>query len=330
MPEILSQTQIDDLLKGLNTGELDLDEMDEKASEKKIKEYDFKSPKKFTKEQLKKLDSIHNNFARSLSSYMTGILRMFTQLNVTQIEEQRYHEFNNALPDAVMMGVIDLNIKDASIPDTTVLLEISRPTVFSIIDRLLGGSGDIYNVERDFTEIEISLIENVLKNMIKLFKESWKTYTDMDPQLVNIETNSRLMQTISLDDIVVITVIDIAMKGQVGNMSICIPAINLEEIFKKMSARAAKSDKKYDEIKENERRDIIFTSVKDSNLELRAVLGEIELTLNDVLSLQIDDIIQLDKSINDVLDIKVGTKTWFKGKMGNYRKKKAVQISEIL
>ncbi len=330
MPDILSQAQIDELLKGLNTGALDLDEIDEKASEKKVKEYDFRSPKKFTKEQLKKLDSIYNNYTRSLSSYFTGILRMFCQLDVTQIEEQRYHEYSNALPDSVLMGVIDLNIKDSSVADGTIIFELSRPMVFSIIDRLLGGSGDMVNIERDFTEIELSLVENVLKNMVKLFKDAWKNYADMDPQLVGIETNSRLMQTISLDDIVLITVIDVAMKGQVGSLSICIPAINLEEIIKKMNMRAQKSDKKLDEIKENERRDIIFSSIKDSDLELTAVLGEIELTLQDVLSLQVDDIVQLDKSLNDVVDVRVGTKTWFKGKMGNYKKKKAVQITEIL
>ncbi len=330
MPDILSQQQIDELLKGLNTGELDLNEIDEKASEKKIKEYDFRSPKKFTKEQLKKLDSIHNNYSRSLSSYLTGILRMFCQLSVTQIEEQRYHEFSNALPDQVLMGVVDLNIQDQGVPDTTIIIEISRNTVFSIIDRLLGGSGELVNIERDFTEIELSLIENVLKNMVKLFKDAWKNYAEMDPQLVGIETNARLMQTISPDDIVLITVIDISMKGISGNMSICIPAINLEEIIKKMNARSIKSDKKLDGLKDNERRDIIFNSVKDSSLEMTAVLGDTELPLQDVLNLQIGDIIMLDKSISDVVDIKVGQKTWFRGKMGNYKKRKAVQLSEIL
>ncbi len=330
MPDILSQAQIDELLKGLNTGELDLNEIDEKASEKKVKEYDFRSPKKFTKEQLKKLDSIYNNYTRSLSSYFTGILRMFCQLDVTQIEEQRYHEFSNALPDSVMMGVVDLNIKDSTVPDTTIIFELSKPIVFSIIDRLLGGSGETVSMERDFTEIELSLIENVLKNMVKLFKDAWKNYAEMEPQLVGIETNSRLMQTISLDDVVLITVIDVSMKGQVGNMSICVPAINLEEIIKKMNTRLPKSDKKLDEFKESERRDIIFNSVKDSDLELTAVLGELELTLSDVLNLQVDDIVQLDKLVNDVIDIRVGTKTWFRGKMGNYKKRKAVQISEIL
>ncbi len=330
MPDILSQQQIDELLKGLNTGELDLHEIDEKASEKKVKEYDFRSPKKFTKEQLKKLDSIHSNYTRSLSSYLTGILRMFCQLSVTQLEEQRYHEFSNALPDSVMMGVVDLNIQDESVPDTSIIIEISRNTVFSIIDRLLGGSGDIVNIEREFTEIELSLIENVLKNMVKLFKDAWKSYADMDPQLVGIETNARLMQTISPDDIVLITVIDIAMKGISGNMSICIPAINLEEIIKKMNARSIKSDKKLDGLKDSERRDIIFRSVKDSNLELTAVLGEAELTLSDVINLQVGDIVMIDKSISDFIDFKVGSKTWFKGKMGNYKKRKAVQLSEIL
>lgn len=330
MPDVLSQQQIDELLKGLNTGELDLDEIDEKASEKKVKEYDFRSPKKFTKEQLKKLDSIHSNYTRSLSSYLTGILRMFCQLSVTQLEEQRYHEFSNALPDAVMMGVVDLNIQDPDLPDTTVIFEISRNTVFSIIDRLLGGSGDIVNLDRDFTEIELSLIENVLKNMVKLFKDAWKNYAEMDPQLVGIETNARLMQTISPDDIVLITVIDIAMKGMSGNMSICIPAINLEEIIKKMSIRSIKNDKRTDTLKDTDRRDLIFNSIKDSGLAMTAILGETELTLSEVLGLQCGDIVMLDKFITDTVDMRVGQKVWFRGKMGNYKKRKAVQISEIL
>ncbi len=330
MPDILSQQQIDELLKGLHTGELDLNEMDEKAAGKKVKEYDFRSPKKFTKEQLKKLDSIHSNFSRSLSSYLTGILRMFCQLSVAQLEEQRYHEFNNALPDMVLMAIVDLNVTDTAIPDTTILIEISRNTVFSIIDKLLGGNGESASIDRDFTEIELSLIENVLKNMVKLFKDAWKNYADMDPQIVGIETNARLMQTFSPDDIVLITVIDINMKGMTGNMSICIPALNLDEIIKKMNARSIKSDKKLDEIRENERRDLIFNSVKDSNLELTAVLGEMEVTLSDMLNLQINDVLLLEKSVTDVIDVKVGQKIWFRGKMGNYKKRKAVQISEIL
>lgn len=331
MPDILSQSQIDELLKGLTTGEIDIEEMDEKSLEKKVKDYDFRSPKKFTKEQIKKLDSIYNNFARGLSSYLTGILRMFCQLDVQQIEEVRYHEFNNALPDAVLMGVFDLTINDEEIPDTTLVIEISRPTVFAIIDRLLGGNGDAVNIERDFTEIELSLVENVLRNMIKIFNEVWKNNFEMTAQLSSIETNARLMQMLAPDEIVVITVIDIAMKGYTGNMTICMPAINLEEVVKRISARSVRNDaRKLDEIRDNERREMIFNSVKDSGLELTTLLAETELNLSDILNLQIGDIIPLDKPIDSTVDVMVGKKTWFKGTMGNFKGKKAVQISEIL
>ena len=86
MPEQLSQGQIDALLKRLNSGEVDT-ELQETSGSKRIKEYDFKSPKKFTKEQLRALDSLHENFARLLSSYFSGLLRAFCEVSVIQIEE---------------------------------------------------------------------------------------------------------------------------------------------------------------------------------------------------------------------------------------------------
>ena len=109
MADVLSQSQIDELLNSFSSqGTKAFDEIEEHANNKKIKNYDFKMPKKFTKEQLKIIDGIFENYGRILSSYLTGLMRTYCKVEVLQIEEQRYYEFNNALPDYVMMSMINL------------------------------------------------------------------------------------------------------------------------------------------------------------------------------------------------------------------------------
>ncbi|MDR1961482.1 MAG: flagellar motor switch protein FliM, partial [Gracilibacteraceae bacterium] len=155
MAEILSQSQIDELLKSLSSGETPIEEDDTKI---RVKEYDFRSPKRFTREQLKIIDSIYQNFSRRLASYLSGVLRVYCEAEVLQIEEQKYYEYSNALADSVLIGNFNINYpEDDKIEDQLLLMELSKTVSFSIIDRMLGGSGEGYNYMRDYTEIELTI-----------------------------------------------------------------------------------------------------------------------------------------------------------------------------
>lgn len=140
MADTLTQEQIDALLNSAMSGEV-VEHKDDKKSE--AKEYDFRSPKKFTKERIKVLDSIFDNYARLLSSYLTGLLRLYCKVSLASIEEQRYFEFNNSLPDYVMMGTIDLGVNDEEIDSTPTIIQLSNSLTYILIDRLLGGRGNI-------------------------------------------------------------------------------------------------------------------------------------------------------------------------------------------
>lgn len=165
MAEVLSQQQIDELLGNLQSGNMDIKEIEEQNSSQKIKDYDFLSPKKFTREQIKLLENIFDNFARMFALNLSGLLRMNCQCEVLQVEEEEYREFSNALNDSVLVCVIGMHNKNYGIDDKQILMEMSRPISFSIIDRMLGGNGLGYAIERDYTEIEISLL-NYLFNRI--------------------------------------------------------------------------------------------------------------------------------------------------------------------
>lgn len=328
MADILSQNQIDALLKGLHSGEVEVDE-EESSSNKKIKEYDFRSPKKFTKEQLRTLDSLHENLSRILSSYFSGVLRVFCELSVLQIEEQRYYEYNNALPDNALIGIVDMKPDDDNLDDATVLVDMSSSIGFFMMDRLLGGTGERYEIDRDLTDIEVAIMENVFKKISSYISEAWSSYIDVKTEMRSVETNPRLVQVHSADEVVVIVSLDMKVKDLTGTLNICLPGIRLEQFMKTFKLKYAKTSKKQDAEKEADRRRSIKTSIDESDLEIKAILHNFELDLQDVLQLQINDVIPLEKKADSDIDLTICDVTWFKAEMGKTKSKKAVKISSL-
>ncbi|MCI5752673.1 MAG: flagellar motor switch protein FliM [Oscillospiraceae bacterium] len=329
MADVLSQQQIDELLNSFSTqGEKAFEEIEDEA-EKKIKNYDFKTPKKFTKEKLKIIEGILENYARTLSSYLTGLMRIYCKVEVLQIEEQHYYEFNNALPDYVMMGLIDMGISDEDVLEMSVIMQLSNPITFTIMDRLMGGSGAYTEITRDFTELEVGLMTNVMTSMAELLKEPWGQYIDIDPGLTNVETNSRVMQSIPPDEVIVLGMFEIEIKDVKNTMSICIPAMNLESVMSKFSDKWARNTKRLDPNRENERRQSILDNIKDSGIRIDAVLCETDVDLYDILTLQVDDVIPLNMPIDENVTVKVGGSRWFDGKLGIYNNRKAIKIDNI-
>lgn len=330
MADVLSQSQIDALLNSFSSeGTKAFEEIEEQAKEQKVKNYDFKMPKKFTKEQLKVIDGIFENYSRVLSSYLTGLMRIFCKVEVLQIEEQLYYEFNNALPDYVMMSMVNMGITDDDVIETNSIMQVSNQIAFTMMDRLMGGEGTYYEQNRDFTEIEVGLFTTVLNKMAALLKEPWGTYIDINPVITTIETNARVMQSISPDEVVILVVLEMEIKDVKNTMTFCIPAMNLESIMSKFGDRWSRTTKKLDPKREKERRVSLLEAIKDSDLRISAVLGETKLDLYDVLTMQVNDIIPLNVPIDSNITINIGENLWFDGKLGTKNNKKAVKIDNI-
>ena len=170
MAEILTQNQIDALLKGLDSGQVEMST----DSKPKVKEYDFRSPMKFTKEQLNALSNLHETLGRLLSSYFLGLLRMSCDMEVISIEEQRYYEFNNALPDMSLIGMFRLEPVDKNLDEITMMVDVSPSIGFLIVDRLLGGPGTGYNIVRDFSDIETDILRYVFQRIASNIEEAAK------------------------------------------------------------------------------------------------------------------------------------------------------------
>lgn len=328
MPEILSQSQIDALLKGMDNSDIK-DEDESEPREKRIKEYDFYSPKKFTKEQLRNVDSIHENLARLLSSYFSGSMRINSEVNLLQVEEQRYYEFNNALPDTALIGLMELKPHDKNISDFTLMLDVSANLAFFMIDRLLGGVGSNVTLNRDYTDIELGIMRSIFQKFPVYMQDSWRDYVDVEISLDSIKTNPRLIQAYAPEDIVVIVSFEVKLQDVVGAINICIPAIGLEELMGCFVSKYSRISKKFsDEAKKEMAKKVIQRAIYASDLQVKAVLDEVQMGLSDILYLRVDDIIKLENAANGDVKILVDSQPWFYGKMGVVKTNKAIKVTK--
>lgn len=322
MTEVLSQVEIDALLNALNTGELDVKEIREEKEEKKVRTYDFKIPNKFAKDQLRTLQMIHENFSRILQTYLSGYLISLVHIEVVSVDQLTYYEFSNSMPNPSTLGVVDFSPLSGSI-----LMEISPSISFTMIERILGGEGKAYEENRIFTEIELTIIEKILNQILNLYKDPWKNVADLKPKLTKIETNTQFAQIMSPNETIALVTLNVKIGTVEGSMHICIPHIVIEPIIPKLSTKfwfsGLSKDISSNEIRNLEKR------IERTYLPLSVVLGKSVLSVKDVLNLQIGDVITLEKPTNEELEVFIGSKLKFYCFPGIKKNKIAVKITRI-
>lgn len=295
-----------------------------------IKSYDFKSPKKFTKERMSTVENLYDGFSRSLATYLTGLLQAYCEVNIINIEEKRYQEYAGQIEDQSLFGIISLMPENKDYNEAPLILEIEPSLGFFMIERLLGGPGTEYELQRDFTDIEKAILEFILKKMTGLVDDAWNGYIEMQATLTGLETNPHLLQLSAPEDVSVIVQIEVNVNNLPTRMHLVMPASNVEELTSKFGYKFAVGTRKQDQEKSLVRRTSITQHLLDSEVELRAVLHDFELDAQDILELQAGDVIPLTKLINSDVELYVEDKNCFQARIGHTKLRKAVQISKIL
>ena len=330
MPDILSQSQIDDLLKrmqGANAAEEPVVVEDPKS---KVKEYDFSSPKKFTKDQLTSMTNLYESYSRMVTSYFTSIMRELCEVNVIQIEEQRYYEFSNALSDNTLVAMIDFRPEDRNYDDTVLMLELAQSFGFMIIERLMGAMGDVFMPDRDFSDIELAILGTVLQRVNDYLRDAWRNYLPVNTTFRNIETNGRMIQAFSPQDIVIIVTLEIKCGAYTATSNICMPSNNLDAIITSFGARYAKATKQQSPERERVKKDLVLDYIKQSDLLVEAVLDQCQMSLGEVIGLQVNDVIALGKHIDSDVQVSVDGIPWYNARLGESRMKKAVKLIDAI
>lgn len=322
MGDVLSQNEIDNLLQALSSGELDAEEIKD-SDEKQIKNYDFARPAKFSKEHLRTLEIIFEHYGRLLSTNLPVYLRKAIQVEVMNSEAVSYSEFSNALSNPVLLGIINFAPLKGNI-----ILEIASNLGYAMVDRMLGGEGEPLEKTREFSEIELLIIERILTVCVNLLHEPWENVVDIHPRLERIETNSQFAQIISPSEMTAIVTINIKIGDVEGLMNVCLPYLTLEDIMDKLNTKywySTMQDKD-----EQQYVDAIETLISKAPIPMKAVLGNSTISVSDFSGLQVGDIIRLDTKVNQELDVFVGNIKKFTALPGSSGDKYAVRITSVI
>lgn len=322
MGDVLSQNEIDNLLAALSSGELDADEIKD-TGEKQVKNYDFARPSKFSKEHLRTLIIIFEHYGRLLSTNLPAYLRKNVQVEVMNAEATTYSEFSNALSNPVLLGVINFAPLEGNI-----IIELDNGLGYAIIDRMLGGAGQPMDKIRDFSEIELTIIERIMTICTNLLIEPWSSVIDLQPKLERIETNSQFAQIISPSEMTSIITIHIKIGSVEGLMNICIPYECVESVIDRLNTKYWYSTMK--EKDDTMYQDIIESTIEKAKIPIRAVLGKSTISFNDFTTMQVGDIIRLNKKVDDAMDIYVGNLKKFSALPGASSDAYAVRITSII
>lgn len=322
MGEVLSQNEIDSLLQAISSGELDADDMKE-SPENQVKNYDFKRPAKFSKEHLRTLEIIFEHYGRLLSTNLPVYLRKSVQVNVASSETVTFSEFSNALTNPVILGIVNFNPLQGNI-----IIELQPNLGYAIIDRMLGGAGEPLDKTRDFSEIELSILDKIMVTCISLLREPWKNVVELDPFMERIETNPQFAQVISPNDMVAIVTLNIKIGDVVGFMTICLPFFTLETIMDKLNTKFWFSNMQ--ESNDSGYQEYIESMIRRVDIPVKAVLGKSIISVKDFASLQVGDIIRLDKKTDDELEIYAGNLKKFTALPGKNKENYAVRITSVI
>lgn len=322
MGDVLSQSEIDNLLAALSSGELDADEIKD-TGEKHVKNYDFARPSKFSKEHLRTLEIIFEHYGRLLSTNLPAYLRKNVQVEVMNSEAVTYSEFTNALSNPVLLGIVNFAPLEGN-----VIIELADNLAYAMVDRMLGGHGQPLEKSREFSEIELTIIERVMNVCTNLLREPWQSVVNLEPRLERLETNSQFAQIISPSEMTSIVTMNIKVGNVEGLMNVCLPYACLEDVIDKLNTKfwystmQIKDEKAY--------HDVIEVAIAKAKIPIRAVLGKSTISVNDFVNIQKGDIIRLNTKVNDELSIFVGNLNKFTALPGASSDSYAVRITSVI
>ena len=340
MADVLSQSQIDALLKSMQDGPPKEEKVEEKPAEvletkkeevqkeeETYSKYDFYSPRKFTKDKIRLLRSIFDNYARILTSQVNGIFRTMTDITVLELRETRYYEYVNAFHENDCMTIVDTYVQDKGKSNVPMMSYISPGLTLTLVSHMLGGSDTVIKTEDDYryTDVEMALYKRIMEYIVHALGDGFSNYINAEFKIAKIETNPSMVQEVGLDETVVLAVMNVDISGlAMERIRICLPGTLLEHMFKiidnrKHLARGFAYENNQDTIMEH---------LKSSSFPMTGQLGVVKLDIEDLYHLKVGDVIDLNKAKNSAVKLYVGRQPWFTGKMGVYKKNIAIRIED--
>tara|TARA_B100001029_G_scaffold176155_1_gene178661 strand:+ start:3785 stop:4762 length:978 start_codon:yes stop_codon:yes gene_type:complete len=324
MSKILSQEEINALLKnvGKDDGKTSFEVID--GNEKKITPYDFSHPQLLSKEQERMIENIHENFCRTYSVYLSAQLRLLAEIRQLSIEQYTYSEFVTSVSNPSCLYIMDFDK-----PNGRGVLEMSSKLNIFIVEKLFGGQTLLKDLteDREITHIEQKVMKRVMNKCFSELTKAWLSENDIVLKYGSFESNPEYAQIVSSSEPVVVVTLEVVIHGTKSLMNICYPYNWLSKVMFKEEFQAKMNDTKNET--SNEDKDSVQNILMDTKGDLSAVLGTVNLPIKSILELSEGDVLLLQTKIESPIPVYFGNKHIFNGNPGTHRRSKAVKITNI-
>ena len=324
MADVLSQNEIDALLSALSTGELEAEEVGKEDEKHKVKLYDFKSPQKFSKEHIRTLELVHDNYARIISNYLTGQTRQNVKVKIETVEQITYEEFIHSVQNPTIITIFKMPPLSG-----TIIFETNPQFSLQVIDILLGGNGTRKISTKEFSDIDKNIMRQITSGMISNLKLAWESVLEVEPEVEGIETNPAINQTLAPNDPVALITFSVEMNKRSTFINMCIPYLSIEKILDRLVVQYAFNNS--DEAQMADSKEKIEEGINKVDVDVVAELGKTSnLTVDDFLRLNIGDVIKLDNKSSSPIKVYVGNEECYYAKPGIAGKNMGVMILDVI
>ncbi|MGI4788069.1 MAG: flagellar motor switch protein FliM [Janthinobacterium lividum] len=295
--------------------------------------YDFRRPDKLSKDHIRALQMLHENFAGYFMSSLAGYLRTQVEVDLVSVEQVPYDEYVKTI-SASLLNIVNIDALSGQ-----AIFEMDFGILFSMLDRLLGGKGAAGKVVRDLTDIEKVLSSNVIEMGLNDLKTAWETVLPLDFQVASMETSSQFVQIVPGNDTIVLVLFEIRIGEFQGAMSLCIPYLLIKPILAKLSTqRWFATDRKK---AANSHSAMLAQRLNTTTVPCIARLGQASLTVADLAGLSIGQVLPMQvcssspdphapKDRLGTVDLMIGEQVKFRGRTGLRGRTLAVQIEQVV
>jgi flagellar motor switch protein FliM len=321
MDKVLSQEEINALFSAMSSEDLSPGPQAAEKSppSRKIVNYDFHRADRISQDQMRSIHLLHEHFGRNFASSLSAYLRAFVDVSLSSLEQVSYSAFIRSLPDPTLFASMGMRPLDGSIA-----LELNPSLAFPMIDMILGGPGRAMTDNRNLTEIELNIIEGVVKLAMRDLREAWHPVIDLEFILEGKGTKAQMFQIVSPAETVIAVHLELKIGDNSGMMNLCIPSRILKLLRNKFDQQWNAPRQKASGNESNR----IFEMIKPVSFPLSGEIRGSRLTVDDLLKMSIGDIVQLNEMIGDPIFLCVGGVAKYTGRIVQRRGKKAFEISE--
>lgn len=324
--DLLGQEEIDTLLEAAEKGDLEMG-VEQMEEQKEAIPYNFKRPERVSGDQLRSLEMLHEVYARNLSATLSGHLRTIVEVELEAVEQLTYTEFIMSMPNPTFFNVLNCSPLDGNM-----ILEFNPSIIFPIYDRLMGGGRMEAAVpDREPTDIEWNIMGGLLRRTLDELEEVWGRLQEIKFSVDQQESNPHLVQIIPPNELVILISLELVMGDHQGMMNLCVPFRVMEPFVDLLSPQTWYGLERGDEKEQTEKRMKVADAIQEAGIEMVSVLMESQITVRELMNLEVGDRIKAERRPDQSVEIKIGGEPVYKGEAGVQETGKlAVKISEEL